>query len=89
LIARRRCGAVAITRQVAQALQRHAHACAGIGGGGQREHVHFGAQGFHLLLVAHAEAVLLVDDEQAQVLEVGGFAQQLVRADHDVHAAVG
>jgi hypothetical protein len=43
------------------------------------------ARSLHGLLVAHAEAVFLVDDEQAQVLELRLFAQQLVRADHDVH----
>jgi hypothetical protein len=74
--------------QVAQAFQRHAQR-ARDGRGGERQHVHLGAQGLHLLLVAHAEAVLLVDDEQAQVVELGRFAQQLVRAHHDVHRAVG
>ncbi len=74
-------------RQVAQAFQRHAQR-ARDGGSGEREHVHFGAQLLHLLLVAHPEAVLLVDDEQAQVVELGGFTQQLVRAHHDVHRAV-
>jgi len=42
----------------------------------------------HLLFVAHAEAVLFIDDEQAQVVELGRFTEQLVRADHDVHRAV-
>ena len=74
--------------QIAQALQSHAHG-AGDGRGGEREHVDFGPQGLHGLFVAHAKAVFFVDDEQAQVMELGGFAQQLVRADHNVHRAVG
>ena len=39
--------------------------------------------------MAHAEAVFLVDDEQAQVFELRFFAQQFVRAHDDVHRAVG
>ena len=74
--------------QIAQALQSHAHG-ARDRGGGEREHIDLGAQAFHGLFVAHAKAVFLIDDEQAQVVEFGGFAQQLVRADHDVHRAVG
>ena len=60
--------------QVAQALERHAHG-AGDGRGGQCQDIHLGAQGLHLLLVAHAKAVLLVDDQEAQVLEVRILAQ--------------
>jgi hypothetical protein len=56
-------------RQVAQAFQRHAQR-ARDRRGGQRQHVDLGAQGLHRLLVAHAEAVLLVDDQQAQALEL-------------------
>jgi hypothetical protein len=88
LIARRRCGAVAMTDRSRRPFERHAQR-ARDGRGREREHVHLGAQLLHLLLVAHAEAVLLVDDEQAQVVELGGFGQQLVRADHDVHRAIG
>ncbi len=40
------------------------------------------------LFVAHAEALLLVDDQQAQVAELDVLRQQAVRADHDVHFAV-
>ena len=65
LIARRRCGAVAITRQVAQALERHAER-ARDRRRGERQHVDLGAQRLDRLLVAHAEAVLLVDDQQAR-----------------------
>ena len=74
--------------QVAQALQRHAQGARNRRGR-EGEHVHFSAQLLHLLLVAHAEAVFLVDDEQAQVLELRFFAQQFVRAHDDVHRAIG
>ena len=40
-----------------------------------------------VLLVRHAEALLLVDDEQAEVLELDVLLQQLVRADHEVALA--
>ena len=36
-----------------------------------------------------AEALFLVDDHQAQVLEAHGLLQDAVRADDDVGAAVG
>ena len=39
-------------------------------------------------LLAHAEAVFLVDDDQAQALELHVLGQDLVGADDDVHAAV-
>ena len=74
--------------QIAQALQGHAHG-ARDRRGGQREHIDLGAHGFHGFFVAHTKAVLFVDDEQAQVLELGFFAQEFVRAHHDVHRAVG
>lgn len=74
--------------QVAQALERHAQRARNRRGG-EREHVDLGAHGLHRLLVAHAEAVLLVDDEQAQVLELDRLREQLVRADHDVDRAFG
>ena len=56
--------------------------------GRHREHVH---RLFHVLdafLVAHAEALLLIDDEQAQVFKLHIFGQQPVRADDDVDFAV-
>ena len=37
------------------------------------------------LLVRHAEALLLVDDDQAEVLERHVLLEQPVRADDDVH----
>ncbi len=42
-----------------------------------------------LLLVPHAEALLLVDDDQAQILELDVLREQPVRADDDVHRAGG
>ena len=47
----------------------------------------FGAHLLDALLVLHAEALLLVDDEQAEVLELHVVRQQAVRADHDVDLA--
>ena len=55
--------------------------------GGEREHVDVGAQLLDALLVLHAEALLLVDDEQAEVLELHVVREQPVRADHDVDRA--
>ena len=54
-----------------------------------RQHVDAGAQPLHLLLVLDAEALLLVDDDQAEVLEPDVGVEQPVGADHDVDRAVG
>ena len=51
--------------------------------------MHLGAQRLEPLLVRHAEVLLLVDDHQAEVLELDGLAEQRVGADHDVDLAVG
>ena len=51
---------------------------------GERQHVHFGAQLLELLLVGDAEMLLLVDDDQAEVLELDGLAEQRMGADDDV-----
>ena len=48
--------------------------------------MHFGAQRLELFLVAHAEAMFLVDDEQAEIAEAGIRMQQPVRGDQDVDA---
>jgi hypothetical protein len=72
--------------EVAQAFERHAQG-ARDRRGGQRQHVDLGTHGLDGLLVAHAESVLLVDDEQAQALELHVGAEQLVRADDDVDRA--
>ena len=73
--------------KIADALQRHAHG-ARDRRSGQREHIHFGAERLHRFLVAHAKAVLFIDDQQPQVFELRFFAQKFVRSDDDVHAAV-
>jgi hypothetical protein len=49
--------------------------------------MHFGAQFLQPLLVADAEMLLLVDDDEAKVLEANGFAQDRVGADDDVDCA--
>ena len=75
-------------REIAQAFQRHRQR-ARDRRGGQRQHIHFGAQRFQSFLLLHAEAVLLVDDDQAEVVELHALLDQLVRADDDVELAVG
>ena len=45
------------------------------------------AQLLHRLLVLHAEALLLVDDEEAEVLELDVAGEQAVRPDHAVDLA--
>ena len=57
------------------------------GCGREREHVDRAAHLLDVLLVRHAEALLLVDDEQAEVLEFDVFLQQLMRADHEIALA--
>ena len=51
--------------------------------------MHLGAQLLQPLLVRDAEMLLLVDDQQAEVLELDGLAEQRVGADDDVDRAVG
>ena len=53
-------------------------------GGGQREHVDFGAHLLEPLLVLHPEAVLLVDHHEAEVAEAHVPLQDAMRADDDV-----
>ena len=74
-------------RQVAQPAERHVER-ARDGGGGEGEHVHVGAQRLQALLVAHPEAMLLVDDEEPEVLEARVGVQQAMRGDDDVHLAL-
>ncbi len=71
---------------VADAGQAHVQG-AGDGGGGEGEDIHLGAQLFELLFVAHAKALLFVDDQQPQILEGDVLAQQTVGADDQVHLA--
>ena len=72
--------------EVADALQAHGQR-ARDGRGGECEHVDLGAQVLQRFFLAHAEAVLLVDDHQAQVAELHVLGQQLVGADDDVDLA--
>jgi hypothetical protein len=50
--------------------------------------VDLGAQLLQALLVADAEMLLLVHDDEAEVLELDRLAEQRVGADHDVDRAV-
>ena len=61
---------------------------AGDRGSRQGQHIHLTAHFLQPLLVGHAEALLLIDDQQAQILELHAFLQQFVGADQHVHAAV-
>ncbi len=55
--------------------------------GGERDDVDVHLQLLHRLLVLHSEALLLVDDEQAEVLERDVVGEQAVGADHAVDLA--
>ena len=57
--------------------------------GGHGEHVDVGAQGGDVLLVLHAEALLLVHDHQAEVLPPHTRGEQAVGTDHHVDRPVG
>src|SRR6185437_772284 len=72
---------------VAQTDERHVQ-CARDGGRRHREHVDRGAHLLQALLVANAKALLLVDNEQAKVLELEPLREDGVRADDDVDLAV-
>ena len=72
---------------IPDAGQRHVQ-CAGDGRGRQREHIHADESLFQLLLVLDAEALLLVDDDQPQIMELYIVGQQPVGADNDVYCAV-
>ncbi len=51
--------------------------------------MHLGPELLQPLLVADAEMLLLVDHDEAEILEVDRFAEHRVRADDDVDAALG
>ena len=55
--------------------------------GGKRQHVHELEELFEFLLVQNAEALLLIDDDQAEVLENDVAGNEPVRADDDIDAA--
>src|SRR4029079_11803061 len=57
--------------------------------GAERQHMHFGSELFETLLVADAEMWLLVDDQEAKVTELDGLAEQRMRADDNIDAALG
>ena len=71
---------------VPQAGERHVQR-PGNGRGGERQNVHAAGKLLEFFLVAHAEALLLVHDQQAEVLESHILLQQLVRADHQIQRA--
>ena len=75
-------------REVAQAFERQSER-ARDRRRGQRQHVDLGAQRLQRFLLAHAEAVFLVDDDQAEAREVDVLLQQPVGADEDVDLAFG
>ncbi len=56
-------------------------------GGGEGEHVGGGTHLLELFLLGHAEALFLVDDDQAQVVELHVLTHQPVGAHDDVDAA--
>ncbi len=57
------------------------------GRGAERESVNIFAHLFEAFLVGDAEALLFVDDEQAELLKFYVFGEQAVGADDDVHFA--
>ena len=71
---------------VAQADERHVQRARN-GRGAHGEHVDLLAHLLEPLFVAHAEALLFIDDEQAEILKLDVFRKQAVRADEDVDAA--
>ena len=73
---------------VARAHQRHVER-ARDRRGGEGEHIDLAEEFLELLLVRHAEALLLVDDDEAEILEAHVAGDQAVGADDDVDRAVG
>jgi len=58
-------------------------------GGGERQHVHLGAQVLEHLLLAYAEAMFLVNDHQAEPGKLHIGREQFVGANHNVDLAFG
>ena len=71
---------------VAQADQRHVQRARN-GRGAHSQHVDLLAHLLQPLLVAHAEALLFIDDEQAEILKLDVFGKQPMGADEDVDLA--
>ena len=55
---------------------------------GHRQHIDFLPQPFQPFLVLDAETLLLVDNDQAEIFEVDIGADEPMRADDDVDAAL-
>ena len=55
--------------------------------GGKRQHIDELEELFEFLLVQNAEALLLVDHDQAEILEDDVAGNEPVRADDDIDAA--
>ncbi len=73
---------------VAQPRERHVQ-CARDRRRGERQHVHLEAQRAQQLLLGHAEALLLVDDHEPELLRDHVARQHPVRPDQHVDLAVG
>ena len=66
---------------IADARERHVERARN-GRRGKRQNVHVPAHFLERFLVADAEALLLVHDEQTEILELYLLVEQLVRADN-------
>ena len=75
-------------RHVAQSGQRHVQGARN-GRGAHGEHVHVVLELLDAFLVAHAKALLFVHYQQAQILEHNILRKHAMRADDDVHFALG
>ncbi len=71
---------------IAQADERHVQR-AGYGSGGHGEHVDIFADFLEALFVRHAEALLFIHDEQAQIVKLHVLGKQAMRSDDHVHFA--
>ena len=59
----------------------------GMGVAEEGQHIHADEVLLQLLLMLDAEALLLVDDDKAEVVEADVLGEETVGADDDVHAA--
>ena len=59
------------------------------GRGAEREHIHMRAELLEAFLVRDAEALFLVDDHEAEILEFHIRLHQPMRADDNIHRAQG
>ena len=55
--------------------------------GGQRQHIHVVFQLFDLFLMRNTEALLFIDDQQAQVFELHILGKDTMGSDHHIHLA--